>query len=277
MAKSASLSHKLFNTFLFRDDWYESGLLPDGRAVMPTADQTTVQNRLLKALPREAFALFAPDLEFVELPVKHVLVEADQPTSHVCFMESGLASMVATTTEDESVEIGHIGREGMTGEHVVLWAENTPNRTFLQVAGAGYLMPAETLKQILSDNPAVQPLFLRYIHSANLQMAHSALANARYSVYERLARWLLMVHDRLDGDDLPLTHEFLSLMLGVRRSGVTDQIHILEGGHAIKATRGNIRVLDREKLREIADGCYGVPEREYERLIGLSLSAHPRG
>jgi CRP-like cAMP-binding protein len=138
-------------------------------------------------------------------------------------------------------------------------------------------MPAGTFTNILGSNPALQPLFLRYIHSCSLQMAHSALANARYSVYERLARWLLMVHDRLDGDDLPLTHEFLSLMLGVRRSGVTDQIHILEGGHAIKATRGNVKVLDRAKLRQIADGCYGVPEREYERLIGIPLSAHSRG
>jgi CRP-like cAMP-binding protein len=103
---------------------------------MSAADQASVHNRLLKVLPPEAYALFAPHLERVELPVKHVLVEAGEPTPHVCFIESGLASMVATTTEDEAVEIGHIGREGMTGEHLVLWAEHTPNRTFLQVAGA---------------------------------------------------------------------------------------------------------------------------------------------
>jgi CRP-like cAMP-binding protein len=182
--------------------------------------------------------------------------------------------MVATSNQEESVEIGHIGREGMTGdEHTILCVEQTPNKTFIQVAGAGYLMPAAAFTKILSDHPAVQRVFLRYLHSGNLQMAHSALANARYSVYERLARWLLMVHDRMDGDDLPLTHEFLSLMLGVRRSGVTDQIHMLEGAHAIRARRANITVLDRGKLREIADGCYGVPEREYERLIGTAMSA----
>jgi CRP-like cAMP-binding protein len=239
---------------------------------MSSVDQAVVQNRLLKVLSPEAFALFAPHLEFVELPTKHVLVEADQPTRHVCFMESGLASMVATSTDEESVEIGHIGREGMTGEHVVLRSDQSPNRTFIQVAGAGYLMPAALLTETLTGNPSLQKIFLRYVHCCNLQMAHSALANARYSVYERLARWLLMVHDRMDGNDLPLTHEFLSLMLGVRRSGVTDQIHLLEGGHAIRAKRANITILDRGKLREIADGCYGVPEREYERLIGLPLS-----
>jgi CRP-like cAMP-binding protein len=238
-----------------------------------SVDQASVQNRLLKAISPEAFSLFAPHLETIDLPVKHVLVEADQTTTHVCFMESGLASMVATSTEDEAVEVGHIGREGMTGEHIILMADRTPTKTFMQVAGTGYLMPAEMLSSILLSNPESLQTFLRYVHCNNLQLAHSALANARYSVYERLARWLLMVHDRTDGDDLPLTHEFLSLMLGVRRSGVTDQIHLLEGIHAIKATRANIKVLDREKLKEIADGCYGVPERAYERLIGLPMSA----
>jgi CRP-like cAMP-binding protein len=104
-----------------------------------------------------------------------------------------------------------------------------------------------------------------------LQLAHSALANARYNMPERLARWILMCHDRLQDDDLPLTHEFLGLMLGVRRSGVTDQIHILEGIRAIKATRGNIKVVDRPKLEDIAGGSYGVPEQEYEKHIGLPI------
>lgn len=250
-----------------------TGSSPCGRYAVPPIDQANVQNRLLKSLAPGAYALFAPHLELIDLPVKHTLVEADQTTTHACFIESGLASMVATTTEDESVEIGHIGREGMAGEHIILTAERSPNKTFIQVAGSGYLMPAEILSNVLLNNTEPLKAFLRYVHSTNLQLAHSALANARYSVYERLARWLLMVHDRADGDNLPLTHEFLSLMLGVRRSGVTDQIHLLEGIHAIKATRGNIRVLDRAKLREIADGCYGVPEREYEGLIGLPISA----
>jgi CRP-like cAMP-binding protein len=243
---------------------------------MTFIDQTSVKNRLLGALEPGSFALIAPYLQMIDLPVKHVLVEADQPITQVCFMESGLASMVAVTSDEEAVEVGHIGREGVTGEHVFLIADHTPNRTFMQVAGSGYSMPAAVLVDILRSHPTVQDLFLRYVHCNNLQMAHSALANARYSVYERLARWLLMVHDRLDSDDLPLTHEFLSIMLGVRRSGVTDQIHMLESNHSIKATRGNVKILDRGKLREIADGCYGVPEREYERLIGRPISSHLR-
>jgi CRP-like cAMP-binding protein len=238
--------------------------------------QPTIANRLLAALRPEHFAEFSPHLDFIELPVKHVLVDADLPTTHVCFLASGLGSMVATSADDEMVEIGHIGREGMTGAHVLLMTDQTPNRTFMQVAGSGYLMPTAVVKDLAHRNPPVQRVLLNYVHCCELQLAQSALSNARYSVYERLARWLLMVHDRTDGDDLPLTHEFLSIMLGVRRSGVTDQIHLLEGIQAIKATRGNIHIRDRPQLEEIAAGCYGIPEQEYERLIGLPISPHRR-
>jgi CRP-like cAMP-binding protein len=135
------------------------------------------------------------------------------------------------------------------------------------VAGEGYLVPVDKFTLIGQEDAAIRDLLLRYIHCSDMQLAYSALANARYSLHERLARWLLMCHDRIDGDDLPLTHEFLALMLGVRRSGVTEQIHILEGNHSIKATRANIRILDRTKLEQVAGGCYGVPEKEYRRLI----------
>ena len=100
-------------------------------------------------------------------------------------------------------------------------------------------------------------LLLRYVHSCQIELASSALANARYSMHERLARWLLMCHDRVDGNDLPLTHEFLALMLGVRRSGVTNELHIIEGLGAIKATRGNVRILNRPQLEAMAGGATG--------------------
>ena len=228
-------------------------------------------NELLRALTAEQYEHFAPYLTRIELPLKHVLVEANVPAPEVCFMISGLASMVAANDE-ETIEISHIGREGVTSVHLVTKADRTPNRTFMQIAGAGYTMPAERFTDILDTDIGIRSLFLRYVQTCALQLAHSALANGRYSICERLARWLLMVHDRTDGDDLPLTHEFLSLMLGVRRSGVTDQIHILEGMKAIKATRGNIRIIDREKLKEVAGRSYGIPEQEYERLIGLPIS-----
>jgi CRP-like cAMP-binding protein len=129
----------------------------------------------------------------------------------------------------------------------------------------------------LADNDALLlEMLLRYNHYAALQLANSALANARYSINERLSRWLLMVHDRLLRDDLPLTHEFLALMLGVRRSGITNELHVLEGIHAIRATRGNVRILDREKLETIAAGSYGTLEMIYEDLFRKPLSGTSR-
>ncbi|MCO4318824.1 Crp/Fnr family transcriptional regulator [Phyllobacterium sp. 21LDTY02-6] len=235
---------------------------------MTIIDPSAVQNYLLRKLPIEAFHFLSPVMKIVDLPLKRVLVETNQPNSHVFFIEQGLASVVASTGDDESIEVGHVGYEGVSGAHIVLRADRTPNRTFMQVEGIGVSVPVVELEQMFERFNMARELFLKYVHTAELQLAHSALANARYNMQERLARWLLMCHDRLRVNDLALTHEFLALMLGVRRSGVTNEIHVLEGMHAIKATRGNIRIVDRSRLEEIAGGCYGVPEREYERLIG---------
>jgi CRP-like cAMP-binding protein len=138
-----------------------------------------------------------------------------------------------------------------------------------RIAGDGIAVPVAVLKDMLEKMPAASLLLANYVHTTEVQVAYSALANGRYNMHERLARWILMCHDRIEGD-LPLTHEFLSLMLGVRRSGVTDELHKLEGTLSIKATRGNIHVRNRERLEDIAGGCYGPPEDEYERLIGIS-------
>jgi CRP-like cAMP-binding protein len=233
--------------------------------------QSRIRNLLLRALPPEAFGMLQPHMRPVELPLKFEMVTPDVPTEVVYFLERGLASLVATNSDDESVEVGHIGHDGMAGAHVLLKVNQTPNRTFIQVEGSGISVSVSALLSAVEQVPSANDVLLRYVHCCELQLAHSALANARYNMPERLARWILMCHDRLQDDYLPLTHEFLSLMLGVRRSGVTDQTHFLEGIHAIKATRGNIKVLDRLKLEDIAGGSYGVPEREYEKHIGLTI------
>jgi CRP-like cAMP-binding protein len=242
---------------------------------MSDIDQRSVENRLLRALPQQAYSLLAPHLLAIDLPLHHVLVEADQPTSHICFIESGLGSVVASSADDENIEVGHLGREGISGFHVLHMTDITPNKTFMQVAGRGLQLSVGHFNGALDQDPETRAFFLRYVQACEIQLAQSALANGRYLMHQRLARWLLMCHDRLGDDDLPLTHEFLAIMLGVRRSGVTDQIHVIEGEHAIRATRGSIRVTDREKLEEIAGGCYGIPEREYERLVGIPIRALP--
>jgi CRP-like cAMP-binding protein len=229
--------------------------------------QSSVRNLLLSGMSQEGFLSLRPHLEFADLPVNRILVEANEPSSDVFFLENGLSSVVATSGDGEHSEISSFGREGMTGSHVILTIDRTPNRTFMQVGGDGFRLPVVVFTEALAADAKLRAFFLRFVHYTEIQIAQTAVSNARYEVSARLARWLLMCHDRLDGDEMALTHDFLGLMIGVRRSGVTDHLHILEGIHAIKATRGHIRILDREKLIEIAGGCYGVAEREYKRVV----------
>ncbi|NKN09900.1 Crp/Fnr family transcriptional regulator [Rhizobium laguerreae] len=238
---------------------------------MSDFSQSNIQNLLLRALAPEAFDLLRETMQPLALPVKFELISPGVPSGTVYFLESGLASIVATNSDGESVEVGHVGYEGMAGAHVLQKVDQTPNRTFMQVEGHGISVPVSALLSMAQRVPSANDLLLRYVHCCDLQLAHSALADARYNMSERLARWLLMCHDRLRTADLPLTHQFLSLMLGVRRAGVTNEIHIVEGVRAISAKRGNIRILDRPKLEEMAGGSYGVPELEYERHIGFPI------
>ncbi|KQT64017.1 CarD family transcriptional regulator [Aureimonas sp. Leaf460] len=237
--------------------------------------QKACRNRILQAVSPQSFAKLQPHLEHVELPLKTVLVEPREATSHLIFLESGLGSNIAFSggEENEQIEVGHIGREGMSAIHLVLDVDRTSNGTFMQVAGSGYRILATHLLQAMEEDRALDRLMRRYVYTYQIQLAQSALANGRFNMNERLARWLLMCHDRLDSADLPLTHDFLSLMLGVRRAGVTNEIHVLEGLGAIKATRARVQIRDRVRLEEIAGACYGIPERAYDRLIGGSWAA----
>jgi CRP-like cAMP-binding protein len=226
------------------------------------------RNRILLSLPHESLARIKGRLVMVDLPLRKYLVEPNTSTEYVYFIEEGLASVVATSKDEhERIEIGHVGFEGLTGFHLVLGVDCTPTQTFMQAEGRGLRMTAAHLAEAMEEDRALQRQLLRYVHTYQLQLAYSALAYGRYTIPERLARWLLMCHDRLGTVEMNLTHEFLALMLGVRRSGVTNEIHILEGMGAIKATRGTIRLLDRGKLEEFANGSYGVPEKEYDRLM----------
>jgi CRP-like cAMP-binding protein len=150
---------------------------------------------------------------------------------------------------------------------VVLGDDRSPHETMVQVSGEAMRLPAADLRHAMDASPTLRNLLLRYSQAFMIQTSHTALANGRAKLEERLARWLLMAHDRIDGDELPLVHEFLAVMLGVRRAGVTVALHILEGQALIGARRGKIIVLDRQGLEEAANGIYGVPEREYERLM----------
>ncbi len=233
--------------------------------VQPSQEMT--KNILLHAMPADDYALLRPHLEAVALRKGDVLIEANVPITHVYFIESGITSVVAISPEGQRIEAGMFGRDGMSGLPVVLGTDRTPNRTFVQIEGAGLCLPAHALREALGQSATLMQLLLRYAQATSVQAAHTTLTNALHDLPERLARWILMCHDRVEGDVIALTHEFMSLMLGVRRPGVTTAIHVLEGGRLIGATRGRVTVRDRAGLEEFAADAYGVPEAEYERLI----------
>lgn len=231
-------------------------------------DQQSVGNRLLRSLPASDFALLAPRLEPVTLNLRETLAEPDQPIPFAYFPQNGITSILMGPERTTGVEIGIVGREGLIGTPLLLGADQTPHYVFVQLAGASWRIRSDDLRAALDDSPSLHRNLLRYVQALMIQLASTAHSNADYSIEERLARWLLMCHDRVEGDDIALTHEFLALMLSVRRAGVTVATHVLEGEKMIAAKRGLITILDRGALMEIAGNSYGIAEAEYERLVG---------
>jgi CRP-like cAMP-binding protein len=156
----------------------------------------------------------------------------------------------------------------MTGLAVVMGTDRTPHETYMQNAGTGWRMTAGNLRRVMEQSRTVQQSFLLYGHAFVIQATYTAMANGRSKIEERLARWLLMAQDRVEGDRLTLTHEFLSLMLGVRRPGVTVALNLLERAGLIQASRGAIVIVDRAGLEQLSNGAYGAPEAEFNRLFG---------
>ncbi|WP_299747398.1 Crp/Fnr family transcriptional regulator [Devosia sp.] len=191
---------------------------------------------------------------------------ADQIPTNVYFPEGSVASVVATLRSRVNFEVGLIGWEGMTGTSVLCGAPS-PFDCYVQFIGTALILPTEALVSALNASPTLKTALNLYAHMLSVQTAYTALASAHAPIPERLARWLLMIHDRVDGAAFRVTHDLLAIMLGVRRPGVTTALHILEGERLIKSTRGQIEILDRNGLRARAGNAYGKTERSYEELI----------
>lgn len=231
-----------------------------------TAANKLSRNRLLASLSARDLARLKVSLRPVDLPLETVLEKANEPIRTVYFFESGIASVVAGN--GQAIEVGLIGREGMSGLSIVLGDDRSVNQTFIQAAGSGLRMTAKDLRTAMEQSKTLRLSLLRYAQVFSVQVAQTAVVNGRGKLEARLARWLLMAHDRYDHMAFPFTHRFLALMLGVRRPGVTVALQALEGYGLIRATRGKITVIDRKGLEARSDPAYGVPEREYRRLIG---------
>ena len=234
---------------------------------MSSASGPLFRNRLLALLPADEIAVIAPHLVPAQLEAGQTIEEPNVPIEHVYFPESGIASLLSSDGGSRKMEAGPFGREGMSGVSVLMHSDRSPYGTVVQVPGTAHRIEAELLRGLVRDRPGLRRLLLRYAFAFQIQTTQTGLSTAFGVLEQRLARWLLMIHDRVDGDELVLTHDFIALMLAVRRPGVTLTIHELEGRALIRSTRGRLLVRDRAGLEQLCGRLYGVPEAEYARLI----------
>jgi CRP-like cAMP-binding protein len=237
-------------------------------AISRPSHSLRLRNRLLAALSPTDRALLQPHLRFLAVAVRHEMERSNRRIDTVYFMEAGIASVVAVQADETQVEVGLIGSEGMTGSAVVLGGDQSPLSTYIQVAGEAQLIKADELRKAMRASDSLKSLLLKYVQVFMVQTTHTAISNARSHIDRRLARWILMAHDRTGDKTLPLTHEFLSLMLSVRRPGVTEALQSLRRQQLIESGRNKIVILNRNGIVKLAGPSYGVPEQEYRRLIG---------
>ncbi len=231
---------------------------------MPLANAN--ENSLLTALPAEVWKRWQPELELVELELGQVLYEAGATLSHVYFPTTAIVSLLYVMQNGASAEIAVAGNEGLVGVSLFMGGGSTPSRGVVQSAGKSYRMPADFLKEAFKDAPVLH-LLLRYTQALITQMAQTAVCNRHHSVHQQLCRWLLLSLDRLEGDQLVMTQELISNMLGVRREGVTEEALKLQKAGVIEYSRGRITVLDRVQLEARSCECYEVVKKEYDRLL----------
>jgi CRP-like cAMP-binding protein len=233
-------------------------------------------NNLLDALLPDDFSHVLPHLEQIPLPLRLALYQPGELIDFVYFPQHGMVSIVATMDDQASVEVGVTGKEGFVGVPIMLEADTSPHDVFIQVAGSGLRMKAGTMRSEADRSPAFRSLLFRYVQFSLVQVSQTAACNARHPLEVRLARWLLMAHARLGGgthDTMPLTQEFLAMMLGVQRPGVSIAAGSLQNAGLIRYRRGNVTILDRDALEDASCGCYRIVEDAYKQLFPANDAA----
>ena len=235
-------------------------LPPRGRAMPQQPSRRGFKNQVLAKLTLADSSLPAPHLEAVDLPLGKALETSGKRIETIYFLDRGFASVVANGASGRAIEVGLIGREGMTGLPVVLGHDRAARETYIQVAGSGWAIGATKLREAMNASVPLHRSLLRCVHAFMLQTTETGVANGRSKNEERLARWLLMADDRIDGGKVPLTHKLLAIMLGGQRPGVTLAIQVLERKRLICARRGLITILDRKGLIKFSNGAYEPPD-----------------
>jgi CRP-like cAMP-binding protein len=225
-------------------------------------------NRLLGLLPPRDYQRLRPHLHRIPLVYKQSLYRAKKPIEFVYFIETGVGSLVNTMKKGDAAEVGTIGNEGVVGLPIVFGDNRAPTNVYVQVPGVGLRMKATLFEKKLRQSDSMRTVMLHYAHAFFNQVAQSAACNHFHSLEQRCCRWLLMTHDRMHSDEFLLTQEFLAMMLGVQRTGVTAAAGALQRAGLIRYKRGNVTILNRRGLIQGSCECYGVSKREFDRLLG---------
>ncbi len=225
-------------------------------------------NRLLDLLLPKDYGRLRPHLQRIPLEYKQSLYRANKPIGFVYFIETGVGSLVNTMANGQAAEVGTIGNEGLVGLPLVFGDDRAPTSVYVQVPGVGLKMKAKLFTKELARSASMRVVMLRYAHAFFNQVAQSAACNHFHTIQQRCCRWMLMTHDRMESDEFLLTQEFLAMMLGVQRTGVTVAAGALQWAGLIRYTRGNVTIIDRPGLLRRSCECYGVSKKEFDRLLG---------
>jgi CRP-like cAMP-binding protein len=239
--------------------------------------QSSVRNRLLAALPPADWVQLEPHLEVAELPFDQIIHAVDQSIDAVYFVETGMVSLIVTFESGEQVEAGIAGPEGLVGLPLIYDDNLAMTESRVQLEGGALKLNAAPLRAEMNRSSALRDLLLRYALAFQTQVTVSVACNARHAIENRLARWLLIAHDRAEMDEFAMTHEFLSLMLGVRRPGVTIAAGMLQRAGLIQCARGKVTITDRPSLEAASCECYHVVRHAFTRLLGSQQSGPHAG
>ena len=233
-----------------------------------------IGNIVLLSLPDPEFQSVRPLLSFEYLPSHTSLHEPGEKLEFVHFPNRGLVSIVVVTREGKTVEVGVVGNEGLSGTAAVVGLSRYPHRAIVQIAGDGFRVRADALRSLLPSCPYFQNIISRHTVLQGMQAAQSAACNRLHAIEQRLARWLLMMHDRITDGYLAITHDFLATMLGTDRPSVSLAAALLQRKGAIEYTRGAIRIVNRRLLEELACECYPVIQ-QFNSFVGLKSPERP--
>ena len=229
----------------------------------------SIDNYILRALPDTEYEMIASRLQKKRLEVGDVVNRPYEPIPFVYFPEKAMVSVIAVTADGQSSEVGVVGQEGFLGISVVFGAETTPHENIVQLPGTAWSMPTDSIREMFDLCPQLRFVLLRFAHAHLVQISQTALCNRLHDSKMRLARWILMCHDRSAADFLPLRQDLLAVMLGVHRPTVSSVAIQFKDEGFIDYSRGRIKVLDRQSLENISCDCYRLVKEEYESVLNI--------